>query len=396
MLKFQFKYLKSIVIAAILLMLIPLHKDSFVVKFLGSVDNFSSLSQLILSSLFCISMFLFFLRSKNKFSSNSLYLVSILFITFLFSFLIFFISSASLNGFFALFFMPLFYLFLLEITKNNYFSWKERHIITFVLFIWCFFPVIDSYFNNNWLLYSSLALHTNSTDFSFSGYALHRNVYGLYCTISALLILFSQYNKVLRFVLFIAILFAIIISQSRTALLVVLIFTFIHLWINLPKLRWLFSIFGSLFLFCIFILLNYLKDELGMRDLIQSDDSRQDIIKKLLSKYHDSLLFGSGDTSFIDLGLEVQVTAHNFIVQTLLDYGIFNMFIFILIVIYLAIKLSYQSRMLFLTLIAFGLTQPYFSFGIPNIYMFFIFSLSIVFSLGNSKLECLELLKTRQ
>lgn len=377
-------------------MLIPLHKDSFIVKFLGSVDNFSSLCQLFLSSLFGISMLLFFLRSKNKFSSISLYLVSILFITFLFSFLIYFISSATLNGFFALFYMPLFYLFLFEITKNNYFSWNERHIITIVLFIWCFFPVVDSYFNNNWLAYSSLALDSNSTDFSFSGYALHRNVYGLYCTVSALLILFSQYSKVLKFVLFAAILFAIIISQSRTALLVVLIFTLIHLWINLPKLRLLFLIFGSLFLFCVFILLNYLTDELGMRDLIQSDETRQDIIKKLLSKYQDNLLFGSGETSFIEMGLDAKVTAHNFIVQTLLDYGIFNIVIFILIILHLAIILSYQSRMLFLTLIVFGLTQPYFSFGIPNIYMFFIFSLSIFFSLGNSKLEFHEPLKTRQ
>ena len=173
-------------------------------------------------------------------------------------------------------------------------------------------------------------------------------------------------------------------SQSRTALLIVLSFTFIHFWIILPKFRLILSIFGSLFSICIFTLLKYAKDW-GMRNMLESDDSRIYIIKKLLSKYYNNLLFGSGETSYIDIGAEVEATAHNFIFQTLLDYGIFNLLIFLLIIWQLVIKFSYHSGMLFLTIIVYGLTQPYFSFGIPNIYMFFTFSLSIMFSTGIMK-----------
>ena len=365
-------------------MLCPLHKDSFIVKYLGDVNKFSSFIQPSLIYLFCILMFLFFLCRKNKFLSDNVLLTCILFVTVLVSFTVTLITKASLNGFFAVFYMPLFYFFLLENSKYNYFSGKERDSMTIVLFIWCIFPIIDSFYNNNWLSYSALTLDLKSNDFSFSGYALHRNVYGLYCTLSALLILFSRYSKLVRVVLYSAILSAIIMSQSRTALLIVLSFTFIHFWIILPKFRLILSIFGSLFSICIFTLLKYAKDW-GMRNMLESDDSRIYIIKKLLSKYYNNLLFGSGETSYIDIGAEVEATAHNFIFQTLLDYGIFNLLIFLLIIWQLVIKFSYHSGMLFLTIIVYGLTQPYFSFGIPNIYMFFTFSLSIMFSTGIMK-----------
>jgi hypothetical protein len=392
MLKIQFISIKFIFVAAIFIMLLPLHKESFIINYLGDVNKFSNYSQLLLILLFFISMLSFFLGSKLKYSSKNLHLVWILFATFSISLIIFLFTKESLNGLFSLFYMPLFYLFLFENSKKNYFSQKERDIITLILFIWCVFPIVDSFINNNWLTYSSLAIDSNSSDVSFSGYALHRNVYGLYCTLTALLVLFSQYNKFVKFILYIAILAAIFMSQSRTALLVVLVLTFIHVWIKLPKFRLIFSMLGSLFLFLIFILLNFLKEELGMRNLIQSDDSRVDIIKKLFSKYYNVLLFGSGETSSIDLGLEVNATAHNFIAQTLLDYGVFNLLVFLLIIWQLAIKYSYHSRMLLISIVVYGLTQPYFSFGIPNSYMFFTFSLSIMLNKDAYKIHNKQLL----
>ena len=101
MLKVQFTSTKFILIVTILLMLCPLHKDSFIVKYLGDVNKFSSFIQPSLIYLFCILMFLFFLCRKNKFLSDNVLLTCILFVTVLVSFTVTLITKASLNGFFA-------------------------------------------------------------------------------------------------------------------------------------------------------------------------------------------------------------------------------------------------------------------------------------------------------
>lgn len=376
---------RLLILLSVAFMLIPSHKESILVRFFGNNEEFTSINLLIQAFLYSIVFVISFISSNKRLSLTNVLVVALLTVSLMVSLFIFSIRFDTLTGLGTLLYMPLFYLFLLENLKEITFSNRQRNLVFMALYLWCIYPLFNAVLFNNWLDYIGLATDVNSTDLSFSGFAIHRNVYGYFCALTGVLILTSRLTRNWKVTLLVTIFVAVTLSQSRTAIAVLILLSIAYVWSTHKNYRFGIMILAASGLMILVRVFAYLKEEMGTRDLMESDESRLFIISKLWIKYKDTIIFGSGETSFIDIGLEVPATAHNFIVQTVLDFGVFNLAFFIILITVIFQKCNFESRLIFLCIILFGLTQPYFSFGVPNGFMYLAFSLMLINNGINTK-----------
>ena len=82
-------------------------------------------------------------------------------------------------------------------------------------------------------------------------------------------------------------------------------------------------------------------------------------------------------------------SAHNFITQTIFDYGLIVAFPFFLLLynVWKKSGLYYKTLMLYLLII--GLSQPYFSFGVPTQFTLIIILIAILAQNSDSRLNIL-------
>jgi hypothetical protein len=228
-------------------------------------------------------------------------------------------------------------------------------------------------------------------DGSFGGLSYHRNVYGFYAGLTVLLMWFIDLKRKHKLILSIILLIGLTLSESRTSILALSI-AYFYLLIKdndaAAKVRMKVKRYIPLVVIVTISIIAYLINY-GTRsnDMLVTSD-RSEIYMKFLGMFLSNIFWGRGEpTTFISYGTNEVTPVHNFILQVLVDYGLFTSIMFVLLLFLVWKKSGLYSRVLYLYLFIVGLFQPYFTFGFPTYFTLIIMLLSNSFPKAENLIE---------
>lgn len=296
------------------------------------------------------------LKHDNGINIKFLLIITILYFTYL--------VSISINGFksglISFFNIPITYFYLFSVLNKYKISIKTIYFFEIIILLWTVLPIIlslvgykDFYFNPQ-----------------FQGFASHYNSYSSIAGISVLFILFKgNINRYLRFLIILVILIAIFLSESRSSLLAI-VFSIIY-YISLKnkiskKKSFFYLLILGLIIFTLFQGLTYFGERAKNKDLSSVKDNmdRIELIDGFYEKWLESPFFGQGKNYYYSSPtFDIGMPAHNFILQTLCDFGFFLLIAYLSMYIYTwkSFNIYYRTYLLYIFII--GIFQPYFFFG---------------------------------
>jgi hypothetical protein len=341
----------------------PLRYNSKFLSIYASVENFN---QTYLKYILVFNMIVFlFILLNSKLDLNNI-LVRLIVILSVFYMAINWYHG-TLAHYYSLIALPISYLTIFYVLPKYSTNRKLLLGIYGYLLVWALYPLIITFLNpNGWDAYHFMDKDGLNT---FKGFAYHRNVYGFYVGVTLLLTLFINKPAFRYYKVVIALLLTIgiVLSESRSTSLAAYISALYYLIKSgdKGKVYYLYASVITLALFTIFgvyILPNSVR---GIEQLLDISD-RIFINSTLITRHSDHLIFGNGVGTLLMNTTNNDISAHNFVVQTILDYGIFIALLFFLILykVWSNAGVRYQTLLLFLVLV--GLSQPYFSFGVPT------------------------------
>lgn len=277
-----------------------------------------------------------------------------------------FLSSLIVNhasaGIFALIAMPLNYMAFYLKPKVNIFNMNTLIII--ILIIWIVAPVVDYYFFSN--SYRQSLFYTSSSggfdDNDFSGYAIHKNIYGYVCGILFVILMVSRVKTAVRITLSVIVVFCILFSGCRSALVAIVGTVIFRYYFN--KSTKLFrkpSIIKSVVLILLLILLLIIAVIILQKFSIFDDPARLLIYDYFFNIITDNIFFGVGETV-----LYKDDPAHNFILQIIADYGMFVFIAFVYVIYCIYKQSTIAGRLFIIYFLIISLFQPTLSVSIPN------------------------------
>ncbi|MEG1692350.1 MAG: O-antigen ligase family protein [Bacteroidales bacterium] len=268
-------------------------------------------------------------------------------------------------GLMAIFAVPIAYIVVFQIIAQNGISDKHMICATLILVVWCVFPLfymLIAPIEHKIMLFNGS--EDSMTFSSFGGFSLHRNYYGFYVGLSIILLTFYDVLKKYRIVLYPLLLIGLILSESRSSIIATLVcVSLFYIKKNGLKLSRLFML--SIGVGIIIFLWYYFSQNFASRD-ISSNSDRWELYNGFFNIFWDNFFWGTGKSSlYFSSNYPEGSPAHNFILQTLADYGFFTSLIFFFFIGYNFFHGGIYSKTLWCYLLIIGLFQPYFTFGIP-------------------------------
>lgn len=346
--------------------LFPTYKGSFIWNYFATQDDFESFFQLplLIFNLLIYSLIIIIVR---KFKINLiLYLITIL----VFAFLLSMIINGFKSGILAILYIPISYLALFNILPNYKFPNSLSILVLIVLLIWCLSAMF-------YFAFAPLGIKLNFLSevepgvFTFGGFALHRNVFGFYTGITMLLLSFVNIKNKWKIVLWILLLIGLLIAESRSSIVATIVALFYYYFTENKKYR-IKLVLLTLTMLVVVSLLYFLYTNYAGRGSDQ-DTGRVELYAGFFNIISENLFWGTGEpTRVMSLTSAEASPAHNFIVQTIADYGIFVGITFLTLIATIWYKSNLYGRTLWLFIIIVGFVQPYFTFGIPSYFILFI------------------------
>lgn len=260
------------------------------------------------------------------------------------------------------------------------FSKRFIEILSLVFIIWSIAPVLYlpvAPASHKLMLF---ATDENAKDavFSFCGFANHRNVYGYYAGISILLVLFSSYRKTLKFFLLSILSIGLFLAASRGSLLATA-FAVIFFYFKGTQIKQKIVVLVSL---VIAVILLVFFGSMYESRLLTEAGGRSELYNVGATMFLESPFFGYGKSTLLDINHfeGVNSPAHNFILQTLLDYGLLALIPFLLIIWLLFKQSCKKSQSFLLFLLVVGFVQPYYSLNAPSQFTLISYLFIIVFN----------------
>lgn len=236
--------------------------------------------------------------------------------------------------------------------------------IKWPLILWTTLPVL--------LLFVYPPAHQMFTSYyegSFGGFASHKNGYGVLAGISVILLLMSSSRYSLIGIAII--LYGILLSRSRATILALGVAVIYFLVVSKKQhLRRFMAIVVTL---SIPELIRFLRES-GVRDLFV-DDARTTISHRYWEVISANMFVGSGGVSTVVDFNGMDINAHNFILQSWADYGLFFVLSYLFLGYALWRKTGPQGRVFILFAFVFGLFQPYMDPGVMGYTLMLVYIL---------------------
>ncbi|MFA7288389.1 MAG: O-antigen polymerase [Melioribacteraceae bacterium] len=344
-----------IVIVNLAYLLFPTLDKGFVTISINENELFVEFYQLKLAIFNAICFLLVILIDKD------LKLSPLLKIIFLLNY--FYFISLLANGFknveYAVITTPLSYIAIFGVLFRYNINKNISSFLFIILLLWCIIPVYLLLVLSNVESMKMFNVHIGGIISTFRGFALHRNIYGFYAGIAIILLFFVDLKNKWRVFLFFILFAGILLSESRTAL-IASIFVPFYFYIKSKKISLGLSLSLIFSGILVLILLDWYLYLFSVRgDSLFFSSTRYELIMQYLNVFKNNLFFGGLDENFEN----VLGPSHNFIIDVLANYGIFTGLFFFIFVYHVWKQGSLFFKILWLYLLLFGLTQPYFRFG---------------------------------
>ncbi|MBV3842683.1 O-antigen ligase family protein [Bacteroides eggerthii] len=277
-----------------------------------------------------------------------------------------FLSSITINGFksggFALIGIPISFFIMFDTIKQYKFGVKHLNILFYSLLLWSLLPLLLLCLP---ALRMSFFMTVEGGYATFSGLALHRNFYGILLCVLLLLLYYKKMPLIIKLILFILLSVCLVLSACRTAFVALIVMTCFLIYYNK-------TIKGGykIFFFILVVLLGGVfywiltNPDYALRD-IDDDHAREDLLYGFMKLIKEHPLLGYGEEvkhySNIYPGGAI---AHNFILQTTANYGIFVTVFFIILLLAVYYYSQPFSKAILAFLVIWGITQPYFGFSV--------------------------------
>lgn len=278
---------------------------------------------------------------------------------------LFFLFSVTINGFksgsIAILGIPISFFIMFDTIKQYNFWGGHLNFIFYLLLAWSFAPLILCIIPS---LRYSFFLTPEGGYTTFSGFAMHRNFYGILLGVLYLLLCVKKMSFLLKIILLNVLLFCMILSASRTAIISCITITCSLIYYSKSikrKTKILFFAITIILSSVIYWVLT--TPEFSMRE-IDEDSGREDIITGFIELIQNSPFWGYGEeVTYYSRLFPNGAIAHNFLLQTTANYGIFVTLSFVILLVIVFYYSKPFSKIILLYLIIWGLTQPYFGFG---------------------------------
>jgi len=314
---------------------------------------------------------------QSKFRENNNLFINILVLEFFYC--INFIYHGFIVSPFSVLVLPFAYLTLFYVFPKYSYSNRILKFVFITLLIWCILPLII-------LLIAPVSIKTQmfqieGSTLSLGGLAAHRNVYSFYVGLTIILTIFIETGRKRKFVTLGVLFIGIALSQSRSgifAVVIALLYYFINKQTRLKSSKYsIFLLIASCVIFY-HLIMNY-----GSRnDVFFSISDRIFLIQSFFELLWSNIFMGRGTAVLISTASTEDIPAHNFIIQTILDYGLLVAIPFFVLLFNVWRESGLYYKTIFLYLMLIGLSQPYFSFGVPT--YFTLSSLLIAIVVQNS------------
>lgn len=296
---------------------------------------------------------------KNSYLTKSI-------VTLTFAFLLSIVITGFKSGLVAIWGIPLSFTYMYCEIKKYAISSNLLNCIFYILFLWCILPI----------LYIAIAPFSSAVTFftavngsldTFSGFALHRNFYGMVVGVVFLLLPFMRIRKAFKVIILILLLIGIYLSGCRSVILSIILGGLYWLFVNnsIKKGKKILLIITSSI---IFLVGSSIYEKYTIRE-IEDNDDRKELYRGFYNKIKERPLWGYGEeVKYYSLRRQFQegAPAHNFILQITANYGLIVLFFFMIFLLVFYLKSGIYTRMFLLYIMTWGLLQPYFSLGIPS------------------------------
>lgn len=270
------------------------------------------------------------------------------------------------SGLLAVVGIPLSYLCLFDIIRRYSCSHGLLLLSLYIMLIWCVLPILCLPLVSS----SEKVLFFTAEDGSlttFTGFALHRNFYGMVVGMVIILLLKLKLNKLFKLSSFMILLIGVFICSSRSAIVSVVVVLSID-YIFAEKSLFLkhlpFIILGVVILCIAYSLYSQYSLRTG-----SDNDARNELYQGFFSMISEHPIWGYGyPVKYYSIrpNFVAGSPAHNFIVQLWADYGLIVLLSFLFLLFFVYKKMGRYSRMFLMYVMVWGLFQPYFGFGIPS------------------------------
>lgn len=321
-------------------------------EILGNIWLFGSLGALIVCG------FSILINQRCIYNKLVVVCIAILYLLFLISIVINGFKSSAV----AFLGVPISFLIMFDTIKQYKFDNRHLNFIFYTLLIWSFAPLLLCAIPS--LRYSFFAnLEGGYT--TFSGFALHRNFYGILLGVLYMLLCIKKMPLILKTVLFIILLLCLILSASRTAFVSCIVITCSLIYYSesiKKKVKIVFFTITATISFFIYWMLT--NPAFAVRD-IDNDAGREDLIDGFITLIKNRPFWGYGEeVKHYSILYPDGAIAHNFVLQTTANYGVFVTVFFIILLLVAFYYSKPFSKTVLLFLIVWGITQPYFGFGV--------------------------------
>lgn len=278
-----------------------------------------------------------------------------------------FLLSIVINGFksggFAIIGIPVSLILFFCILKKLSFKKEHLQITFYILITWSLLPLIMMVLSPS--LRASFFTAPEGNLMTFSGFALHRNFYGIITGVTIILVYFKKW-KIYWKTLFLSLLaIGLLLSACRTAMIATVL-SFISILIMNKKISLPYKtlILGTILIVCGIVYSIITNPQYALRD-IEKNSAREIIYSGFYEFILEDPILGKGENVvYISHEFPEGAPAHNFILQTSANYGIPTLLFWCLL---LLLVYKYGKPFVKLGLVylfPWGITQPYWGFGV--------------------------------
>lgn len=278
-----------------------------------------------------------------------------------------FLLSIVINGFksggFAIIGIPVSLILFFYILKDLSFKKEHLQITFYILLIWSIIPLIMMVVSPS--LRASFFTAPEGNLMTFSGFALHRNFYGIITGLALLLVYFKDWHRFWKLVILMILTIGILLSACRTAMLAVILSFLFILFMNkrvsvIKKTLILFMILLS----CGIIYSVITNPQYALRK-IDKDSNREALYSGFYELILEDPILGKGENVvYTSHEFPEGAPAHNFILQTSANYGIPALLFWCLLLLLVYKHGKPFAKLGLVYLFLWGITQPYWGFGV--------------------------------
>lgn len=347
------------------LALFPAWSGSFVYNYM-SRTLFMNIWLLGALSIFLLSAILILCIQKKIYNLIIAFIIMILSVCFW--------TSIIINGFqsggLALLGIPISYFVIFDTLKQYKFANLHLKVSFYSLLLWSISALVY-YLIAPLDVKQQFFIGSEGQILTFSGFALHRNFYGILLGILILLLIVWKMKILYKISLFIVLLVCLWLSACRSAMVAVsvtsLFLIFFNKYISFRKKSFLFILL-LLLAYALYTILS--NPDLSLRDVSDNDD-RKELWSGIYHIILKNFYWGIGkEAMYYSISFPEGAQAHNFILQVMANYGIFVCLSYLTLLGVIFYFSSYYFQAFLIYLMVFGLTQPYFGFMLPSVHIY--------------------------